>query len=284
MSLPPKGALLRIAACLVLLGFAVLIAIGKVTASSGGAALAVALIAVLVLIVTGDDVRQLLRRLQKVGALGVTLDFAAEAKEAAQGAGGAEAQEDEEPVDIISLRLRLEWKLVYIGQHLLPEGYSPFVTTGSLGRQKLLSKAQARTAARVLSLTKVDLAAVPGDQRDAFLKDANIVVTNIRGMVFRAVVRQTLQRAGWNMKSIRRPGWLPDYLATKDGRRVRVAPAFSDDKDSKIVQGARTRVRAQDPQVDRQVVVIHDASPHETRSDSPPVVKLRDLLPVMDGH
>jgi hypothetical protein len=209
MSLPPKGALLRIGACVALIGFAVLIAIGKVTASSGGAALVVALIAVLALIVTGDDIRQLLRRLQKVGIGGLSFDFRAEAEEAAQGAGGAKAQEEEEPVDIISLQLRLENKLVNIGQQLLPEGYSPFVTTGSLRDQKLLNEAQARTAARVLSLTKVDLAAIPEDQRDAFLKDANIVVTNIESMVFRAVVRQTLERAGWNVDVIRRPGWLP---------------------------------------------------------------------------
>ena len=61
-----------------------------------------------------------------------------------------------------------------------------------------------------------------------------------------------------------------------------MAPVFSDDKEEDFVEGARTRVQAQDPQVDRGVVVIHDASPHEPSVDSqPPVVNFRNLMSVM---
>jgi hypothetical protein len=74
MRLPPTRSLgiglLRILIFGVMLALAVSIAFGWIAASSGGAALAVALIAVLALILRGDDIRRILDRVQKVGASG----------------------------------------------------------------------------------------------------------------------------------------------------------------------------------------------------------------------
>jgi hypothetical protein len=274
--------LLRILVFGAILALAVCIALGWITAASGGVALVVALIAVLALMLTRNDVRQILRRVQKVDAWGVSLDLQAEADEAVRDVQGEES--GEEPAEIIDLRLRLENKLVFIGQRLLPAGSSQFATIGSLRTGKHLNKAQARTAARVLSFTNFDLAALAPDERDAFLKDANVLVGNIRAIVFWSVVRQALE-AGWGVERIRQGRRLPDYLATKGSFGVRVNPALYLREGSATLGSAIHRVGGADGDVhaDQRVVVVPDISPAGTSGDTdPPIIKFRDLLPALD--
>src|SRR5262245_10543577 len=165
MSLKPTArtgiGVLRLLIFGVMLALAVSIAFGWISAASGGTALGVALVGVLALILTRADFHGILARVQKVDAWGVSVDLkaVAEADEAVQGvkheqaseAGEESGEEDEQPIDIIDLRLRLENSLVDIGQHVLPEEYGEFTSIGSLRAEKFLNEAQARTAARVLS-------------------------------------------------------------------------------------------------------------------------------------
>ena len=261
----------RVTALALLLATGTLLAIGLVDSDEGLAILVVFGVAALVVVATPEMARSLASRVQKVSIGPLAVELLGEAKSAADEANlvtdpalvpSDNADDEDDPVlDLVELRLKLEAKLTYIAQHVLgARGDIDYVTIGSLRRDRLITTAQARTAAQVLTLDEGQFANLDRGQQRAFLQDASAFTRNMRAQVLHAHVRRLLQQYADEVHDIDRgPGKRVDFRVRKNERWLRVAVTFALSWESKALEATTRRLgsrRAVDPGGEVPLVVI----------------------------
>lgn len=196
--------------------------------------------------------RMLLDRLSKVTVGPVTLEVLQKKVSAvAEESPKEELAEASRPsVDVIDLRLKLERKLAYIAQKMLDDrnGAPRYVTIGSLAHDGYLDRDQARVASSLMTLRQEDLDVLPAQDRKQFLESADKLVAGIRATVFREMVKRDLESDHWIVDELPlgEDQARADYRAQKDELAYRIAPVFSTDKSSRLLNVARSRLGALD--------------------------------------
>jgi len=213
--------------------------------------------------------RKLLGRIGKASVGPVALEFVSEAREAArlyEESDQGRSEVGDEPLEsLLSLRLRLEAKLAYIAKHLLTEDgshakHATFVTVGSLHEDGLITRKEAHTATRIMTLREEELDGIDPHEKAVFLASATEVVDNIRASVHYGRVRKRLERAGWLTLELPRGKLRPDLWAEKGEARLRVVPRFGTEKENLSKQIERLAERAPVPRVRKKIIVVPDRS------------------------
>jgi hypothetical protein len=233
--------------------------------------------------------RQALGRTRTVKGWGleISLDAAQSVEESLGAARAEDAPGEDSPseaptaADWLALQLKLEQKLVYIGDHWLSPGQEP--TIARLRVVRLLSSEEAETAFQLQRLTPSDLAHLSGDAAADLVRAAGVIAGNIRAVVLNALVRKRLADAGWKVAKRRRRGRLPDLVATRDGVVMRVAPTFALSDTSPMLEGAVTRTarRLARDDAPRGFVVVPNtatASPGPRADGAVEVMKLEPFM------
>jgi hypothetical protein len=182
--------------------------------------------------------------------LHASLQAAEAGKQSPQQEAGVSGEDERDAVteDLIGLRLSLERKLTWLCKHLLPRyGDGPFATIGSLEYDGYLSLEQARLASRILALDPGAISGRPEDTAE-FRAAAEKVVRTFRAIVFDNHV-QTHLPEGWKAERFAQTGGhREDFLATRDGRAVRVSARFALPADASLIE--RTVDRLHSPEDD----------------------------------
>lgn len=278
-----------------LLLVAVLVAVGIVATDAAVVAIILLLLALLILASEGRDARDLIGRLTKVSAAGMSFEFSPKAlSEAATARRETVDQEEQnepnaekESVEqdsgsaaeqLVELRLSLDQKLTYLAKHVLGAPVNgkeqpTFVTIGSLQYDKYLSEAQARTLMRLLMLSNFE-AGRP--EVAAFIDDASRVVRNLRATVFQRLVGKVAADCGWKrVRTISKPGRRL-LVVTKGKTELRLAPVWAVGTNRGKIDAALERLRSR-----REVTLV--VVPNQSRvtfSHEPPrpnVVSLSNL-------
>ena len=181
-----------------------------------GLAALVLLAATLVLTVGPKQAGFLARSVSRVELMGASVEFGRaveNAEAAARQTAGDEPDSEADPAratyDVVELRLALERKLAYVAKELLADPcgdhtHPTFVTVGSLGYDRLITDAQARTLSRLQTLSDQELRQQDGAAVEAFLANAARVVGRLRATVFRNLVARELRAGGWVRRRGRR--------------------------------------------------------------------------------
>ena len=260
---------------------------------------ALVLIGVVILIVPTDIWRKLVDRVEKAQFGPISLGLRRDVEDAAefvplsdQGEGTREPTGAAQ--SIFELRMRLEWKLVYIAKHLLATDEATFVTIGSLEFDGYLTKSEARTATGILTTRDEELQALPESERRKFFAEAQRFVDSVRASVFWGQVRRVLQGKEDDgapdllRKVIPSTSRRRDLLAGVEEREFRVAPALALDSNSKILGQTLERLEGEggaSSRPERQMVVIPDISEEKSVSDgTPEVVKLAGLRAALEAE
>jgi hypothetical protein len=170
-----------------------------------------------------------------------------------------------------------------------PLGY---LSVGSLEYDEYLTKEQARTATRILTASEETLKRWPASAHSEFLRDARILVSNVRASTFFELVREALEDDGqeggtWTVSDLGcEAGRRPDLLAERGGKAVWIAAVFPyKAKGDEAIAAGQKRLRQSPGGLPGLVVIprfIHQypghydedrAKPHAT----PPAVYLDDL-------
>lgn len=185
---------------------------------------------------------------------------------------------------VMELRMTLEAQMAYVAKWLLRDGPDrvSYATIGSLRYDGFLTEAEANTAARVLALRDEELGELSPKERKEFLDDADRVVSNLRAGVFYGLVRELLQRNGFEVKELKtEASRRPHLLAEKDGAHYLIVPRFVMKRgESTIFNTAHSNLqrlmKATPDEV--RVIVVPDRSKRQTDTDGDPaVMKLADL-------
>jgi hypothetical protein len=295
------GHFARAAAAVGLIAVAIGLAVANEPDSGRAAVIAgLAVLAVVLLVLTPDDIRRFVKRIQNIKAPGVEVGLA---KETADAAEPEDREQDEEPVgrarDVLDLRLKLEAKMAYIAKHLLAEyegtpggddfvEHPTFVTIGSLQLDGYLSGEEAEVASQVLSYSENDLASLPAGERRKFITNADKTVGGIRASVFRGMVKKVLSDNGFDVADDvygASLGGRPDlHVRRAEEQPFRVVPAFAVSQPSKILKKARDNlVEADSPEPARRIVVVPDRPNSPTATNDPRATKLPGLVQLLDS-
>lgn len=271
---------------------ALVVAFDRLSSDQAWPVAALVLIGVVILIVPTEIWQKMIDRVEEAKFGPVSLGLRREVEDAAMYVPPSDKGEGvDEPTEgvrnIIDLRMRLEWKLVYVAKHLLAQGgEATYVTVGSLRFDGYLSDAEARTAIGILSTRDEELDDLSDTEREKFLDEAQEFVDSIRASVFWGQVRRVLGGQDGDAedlirKEIPSSGSRRDLLAGADGKECRVVPTLALKADSRILQRAEDRLAGEggaSPEPERQVIAIPDISEAEPRLEgNPKIVKLSDL-------
>jgi hypothetical protein len=282
----------RIGIAALLVGGAVLFALGEIKPDAGPAVIALVLMAGVVLAAPTDALRQLLGKVRSVKIAGVlSAELIDDVQELAKSAPNEETEaaadrrsglEDAKGNEATDLRLRLEAKLAYVAKHML-EPHTDFVTIGSLHYDKYLTDKEARTADGLLTLRDEDLKALSKKPRDDFVASARDLVKSFRASVLHGWVRATVDRLdGWCVTDLprgRRPRC--DFLVTDGEKTFLVATAFATSSDSGVLNSAveHLSTRRAPRKVEKRIVVIPRVTDTPTTAidAEPAVIHMQDL-------
>jgi hypothetical protein len=261
---------------------------------------ALLLLGVVVAVVPWEAWRTMLANVEKAQVGPISLDLRHDVERAAaiappsdRGEGGDESP-DGEAEGIFELRMRLEWKLAYVGKHLLAvEDKATFLTIGSLRFDGYLTETEARTAIGILSAGEDQVRAMRPSEKDAFLKEAGEFVDSVRASIFWGAVKRRVVGRDHGADSDLYLGDVPgggrrkDILAGEDGREFWIAPAFALDRDSGILEGAVERLETTRKRwgtdFDRRLIVVPDRSNSKAPEARVRVVKLGELRDVLEA-
>lgn len=252
------------------LATAALIVIGDIDATKALIALALVALAAVLLVATQDQLRAIGRRVGEVGIGPATVKFAEDARIAA---GEAEPDDDVEAAEgaggLIELRLKLEQKLAYIATHLLAsrrddvnrEPIPTYVTVGSLESENLITKEQARTLARLLTVSEREFSRLPKDLAEQIVGDGRKVVASLRLTVFRNHVKQELVRGDWSVTSVMKiEGRSVLVVAHDEGSENKrlVMPVFAMGRSTQRIRNAGDRLERSGQRAAAFIVVPDD--------------------------
>jgi hypothetical protein len=263
----------RVALSVVLIGLAVLAVDRPKRAEPHIAAIVLICLVLLLLVWILDpaDLRDRIKNIRElsVGSFKIVMDSAENA--AATAPSDEDRDTDSKADSMFELRMLLEAKLAYIAKYLFADEDNPtltYVTIGSLRYDRLLTESQALTADAVLTIRDEELAGLKAEERAKLLHDANQVVTSIRLVVFRSLVKQQLVKGGW---SVAEEG--SALHGQKDGRELIVRPTLQLAKPGKVRSHAPNRI-----------VVVPSIMLRTRRMDRDDVVAYSSLLEIAEGR
>jgi hypothetical protein len=276
---------IKVAVVLALAAFAVVTAFGGIEADNAWVALAILLLAAVALSLNPSDIRNFVGRISELTVGNTSLKLAErEAKQAAAQAQPEDDSGEQAPANLIDLQLLLEAKMAYVAKFLLsaPDQAPAYITLGSLWYDKYLTQAQGRTAQRLMSLREGDRIS------EEFGNDAKSLVGNLRATVFRSMVRQKIETAGFETPDAATPaGERWDFVVQEEtesnvaeGASLRVRPVLAVTGSRVSVQTAKEALANQPVQgVAREIIVVPDISPEETAREpsGPWVVRFSEL-------
>lgn len=281
---------LRAGSALLLVVVAALLLFEEITPGVAGAVALALAGAALISVLTPRSVQALLDRTQSLTLGPFALELVKDAAQAAAEAGSAEVSDEDFKADMVGLQLKLEWKMAFVVKHLLPAESGPrYATIGSLKYDRYLTESEARTAARIMTITDEQLATLPESARKDFLASANKLVGNIRASVFAGMVRKELREVvGEDSidEVVWKEGRRPDFLVRRNGRERRVVAIFAPfDEGRESLGHAIKRLGGQEGKADNPpIVVIPDISNSRPNlAGDPPVVPLGELAAVLSS-
>ena len=200
-----------------------------------------------------------------------------------------------EPKDLLTDRL--EWLGRELTDLLNQEGLradaaTPADLVQAFCRQELLDCEQARFALDLLAPDGSDLYSLPRALAEEYIDRAWAFANRLRPAAFDRAVRRDFRKAEWFLADFKQesPHHRPDFLATREGRWLLVAPRIaltrdsaSNEQDGQIALTRRrwsNRPNLGGPSLDRWVIVIPDFT-EAPESDAPgePAVIKRSRLP-----
>lgn len=259
----PKQGLTRLKVVILLLLVAILIATAAkgIDASIAWALVGIVLLGALVVVLptTRDAWKDVLSIVKRANIGPVSVEFVEAVVQVADKIGAEPDKDTKKAVDAVALRMSLELKLAYIAKDLLApvDGGKTYANIGSLEYDGYLTNEQARIATAIASLRHGDLDGLAPSDRDRFLKAARELVGSVRAVVLHHWIEKQLQRQGWQYELVRRNGRQDDFVASKDGRSVRIASVVVNRLDQ--VQGARERLEPSagaSPGVSKRLIVV----------------------------
>ncbi|MBN8866185.1 MAG: hypothetical protein J0H98_01405 [Solirubrobacterales bacterium] len=254
------------------------------------AALMLIAVAAVFMVLSRQDLLEIVQRVEKIGPVGIG---AFDAAKAASGLGKATNEMTEEGDDLefsesmLGLRLELEMKMSSLAKRVFGapkgriDGVDPgqvgYLTIGGLYSSEFISREQSRLASVILTWTD-DLRRPPSENRLQW--NVKNFVDKFRIIVFAAVVEDTVERTGGFevSKTGRREGERDISILHLEGKRkLTLVPAFTLVSDGKVVERISTRLEKQGKRKEDCAIVVPNGSKARQIDGGPELIQFKNM-------